>query len=61
LRTDVRAELSSIGAILKKLLVTQANLVMMGVGSRPGERQFFGATAAAAPEMPERSLLLVAN
>jgi hypothetical protein len=37
------------------------NLVVMGVSRRPGEKLFFGDTAAALLEKSERSLLFVAS
>ena len=37
------------------------NLIVMGVGRRPGEKLFFGDTAAALLEKSERSLLFVAS
>ena len=39
----------------------QYNLVVIGAGRRPGEKLFFGDTAAALLEKSERSLLFVAS
>ena len=39
----------------------QHNLIVMGVGRRPGEKLFFGDTAAALLEKSDRSLLFVAT
>jgi nucleotide-binding universal stress UspA family protein len=46
---------------LKEMARRQHNLVVMGVGRRPGERLFFGDTAAALLEKSEHSLLFVAS
>ena len=47
LRTAVRAECAPEEAILKESVRLRHNLVVMGVGRRPGEKLFFGDTAAA--------------
>ena len=49
------------GAIVAELKRRNHNLVVLGVGRRPGERLFFGDTAAALLEKSERSLLFVAS
>jgi nucleotide-binding universal stress UspA family protein len=61
LRTTVRADVAAEEAILKELARGKHNLIVMGVGRRPGEKLFFGDTAAALLEKSERSLLLVAS
>ncbi len=61
LRTTVRADVAAEEAILKELARGKHNLIVMGVGRRPGEKLFFGDTAAALLEKSERSLLFVAS
>ena len=61
LRTMVRADVAAEEAILKELARGKHNLIVMGVGRRPGEKLFFGDTAAALLEKSERSLLFVAS
>ena len=61
LRTKVRADVAAEEAILKELARGKHNLIVMGVGRRPGEKLFFGDTAAALLEKSERSLLFVAS
>jgi Kef-type K+ transport system membrane component KefB/nucleotide-binding universal stress UspA family protein len=61
LRTEVRADLAPEEAILKEIARGKHNLIVMGVGRRPGEKLFFGDTAAALMEKSERSLLFVAT
>ena len=60
-RTAVRADLAPDEAILKETARGRHNLVVLGVGRRPGEKLFFGDTAAALLEKSERSLLFVAS
>ena len=61
IRTAVRANIAAEEAILKELSRRQYNLVVVGAGRRPGEKLFFGDTAAALLEKSERSLLFVAS
>jgi K+:H+ antiporter len=61
LKTAVRADMAPDQAILKELARNKHNLVIMGVGRRPGEKLFFGDTAAAVLEKSESSLLFVAT
>jgi Kef-type K+ transport system membrane component KefB/nucleotide-binding universal stress UspA family protein len=61
LRTMVRADVATEEAILKELARGKHSLIVMGVGRRPGEKLFFGDTAAALLEKSERSLLFVAS
>jgi Kef-type K+ transport system membrane component KefB/nucleotide-binding universal stress UspA family protein len=61
LRTAVRADVAPEEAILKEMVRRRNNLVVLGVGRRPGEKLFFGDTAAALLEKSERSLLFVAT
>src|SRR6476660_5413084 len=61
IRTAVVAEPAADEAILRESERRSHNLVVMGVGRRPGERLFFGDTAAALLEKSERSLLFVAT
>ncbi len=61
IRTAVLAERAADEAILSELERRNHNLVVMGVGRRPGERLFFGDTASALLAKSERSLLFVAS
>ena len=61
LRTAVRANVAAEEAILRELSRRQYNLVVVGAGRRPGDKLFFGDTAAALLEKSERSLLFVAS
>jgi Kef-type K+ transport system membrane component KefB/nucleotide-binding universal stress UspA family protein len=61
IRTAVVTERAADEAILAELKRRNHNLVVLGVGRRPGERLFFGDTAAALLEKSERSLLFVAS
>jgi K+:H+ antiporter len=60
-RTAVRSSLAPEDAILKATARDKHNLVVMGAGRRPGEKLFFGDTAAALLEKSEASLLFVAS
>jgi len=60
-RTAVRADVAAEDAILKELSRKPYSLVVIGAGRRPGEKLFFGDTAAALLEKSERSLLFVAS
>jgi len=61
LRTAVRADVTPDEAITKETTRRRHNLVVMGVGRRPGEKLFFGDIAAALLEKSEHSLLFVAS
>jgi nucleotide-binding universal stress UspA family protein len=61
IRTAIVAEPAADAAILRELDRRSHNLVVMGVGRRPGEKLFFGDTASALLEKSERSLLFVAT
>jgi Kef-type K+ transport system membrane component KefB/nucleotide-binding universal stress UspA family protein len=61
LRTAVRSDVAPEEAIIKETTRRKHNLIVMGVGRRPGEKLFFGDTAAALLEKSERSLLFVAS
>jgi K+:H+ antiporter len=61
LRTAVRADVTPDEAITKETTRCKHNLVVMGVGRRPGEKLFFGDIAAALLEKSEHSLLFVAS
>jgi nucleotide-binding universal stress UspA family protein len=61
LRTAVRANVAAEEAILKELGRGKHNLIVMGVGRRPGEKLFFGDTAAALLEKSKQSLLFVGS
>jgi Kef-type K+ transport system membrane component KefB/nucleotide-binding universal stress UspA family protein len=60
-RTEVRADVAAEDAILKELSRKPYTLVVIGAGRRPGEKLFFGDTAAALLEKSECSLLFVAS
>jgi len=61
LRTAVRADIAPDEAILKEVTRRRHNLIVLGAGRRPGEKLFFGDTAAALIGNSERSLLFVAS
>jgi len=61
IRTAVRSDVAPEEAIAKEAARHRHNLVVMGVGRRPGEKLFFGDTAAALLEKSEKSLLFVAS
>jgi Kef-type K+ transport system membrane component KefB/nucleotide-binding universal stress UspA family protein len=61
IRTAVVAERATDEAILSEVERRNHNLVVVGVGRRPGEKLFFGDTAAALLKKSERSLLFVAS
>jgi nucleotide-binding universal stress UspA family protein len=61
LRTAVRADLAAEEAITKEMNRQRHNLVVLGAGRRPGEKLFFGDTAAALLAKSSRSLLFVAS
>jgi K+:H+ antiporter len=60
-RTAVRSDEAPEEAIVKEISRRKHNLVVMGVGRRPGEKLFFGDTAAALLEKSQASLLFVAS
>jgi nucleotide-binding universal stress UspA family protein len=57
----VRANVATEEAILEEMARRRHNLVVMGVGRRPGEKLFFGDTAAALLEKSGSSLMFVAS
>ena len=61
LRTAVRTDVAPEDAIMKEMARGKHNLVVMGVGRRPGEKLFFGDTASALLAKSSRSLLLIAS
>jgi len=61
IRTAVIAERATDEAILSEVERRNHNLVVVGVGRRPGEKLFFGDTAAALLKNSKRSLLFVAS
>lgn len=61
IRTAVLASNSADEAILTEVVRRKHNLIVMGVGRRPGEKLFFGDTASALLEEAECSLLFVAS
>jgi len=61
IKTTVRADVAADEAIVKEMHRRRCNLVVLGVGRRPGDRLFFGDTAASLLEKADRSLLFVAS
>jgi Kef-type K+ transport system membrane component KefB/nucleotide-binding universal stress UspA family protein len=61
IRTAVLTDDTADGSILNEATRRKNNLIVMGVGRRPGERLFFGDTAAALLQDSECSLLFVAT
>jgi Kef-type K+ transport system membrane component KefB/nucleotide-binding universal stress UspA family protein len=61
LRTRVRADVAAEEAILKETARGKHNLIVLGVGRRPGEKLSFGDTAATLLEKSEKSLLFLAS
>ena len=60
-KTAVRADLASDKAILAELKEAKHDLIIMGAGRRPGDKLFFGDTAAAVLEKSPASILFVAT
>jgi len=61
MQTAVHTDIAPDEAILKETARRKHILIVLGVGRRPGEKLFFGDTAAALLEKSERSLLFVAS
>ena len=61
IRTAVLADNAADEAILNEAARRKNNLIVMGVGRRPGEKLFFGDTASSLLEDAECSLLFVAS
>ena len=61
IRTAVLSNNAADDAILEEAARRKNNLIVMGVGRRPGEKLFFGDTASSLLEHAECSLLLVAS
>jgi nucleotide-binding universal stress UspA family protein len=61
IRTAVLADDVAEDAILKETERRKHNLIVLGVGRRPGEKLFFGDTATALLADAECSLLFVAT
>jgi Kef-type K+ transport system membrane component KefB/nucleotide-binding universal stress UspA family protein len=61
IRTAVLADNAADEAILSEVKRRKNNLIVMGVGRRPGEKLFFGDTAASLLEDAECSLLFLAS
>jgi nucleotide-binding universal stress UspA family protein len=60
-RTAVLADIAADEAILKETERGEHNLVVLGAGRRPGEKLFFGDTAAAVLEKSKASLMMVSS
>jgi len=61
IRTAVLADIAADDAILNEVTRRKNNLIVIGVGRRPGETLFFGDTASSLLEDAECSLLFVAS
>jgi len=61
IRTAVLADIAADDAILNEVARRKNNLIVIGVGRRPGEKLFFGDTASSLLEDAECSLLFVAS
>jgi nucleotide-binding universal stress UspA family protein len=61
IRTAVIAENAADRAILREASRRKNNLIVMGVGRRPGEKLFFGDTASSLLEEADYSLLFLAS
>jgi len=61
IKTAVRADIAADEAIVKEMGRRRNNLVVLGVGRRPGDKLFFGDTAAALLARSTKSLLFVAT
>jgi nucleotide-binding universal stress UspA family protein len=60
-KTAVLGDIAPEDAILQEVDRGKHNLIVMGVNRRPGDKLFFGNTAAAVIEKSEVSLLLLAT
>jgi Kef-type K+ transport system membrane component KefB/nucleotide-binding universal stress UspA family protein len=60
-KTAVRADLAPDKAILAELKEAKHDLIIMGAGRRPGDKLFFGDTAATVLEKSPASILFVAT
>jgi len=60
IKTAVRADIAADEAIVKEMGRRRNNLVVLGVSRRPGDKLFFGDTAAALLAKSTKSLLFVA-
>lgn len=61
IRTAVRVDMAAGDAIIKETASRRHNLVVLGVGRRPGDKLFLGDTAAALLAKSDKSLLFVAS
>jgi nucleotide-binding universal stress UspA family protein len=61
IRTAVLTDKAPDDAIMREMERRKHNLVVMGVSRRPGDKLFFGDTAAALLRKSDRSLLFVAS
>jgi nucleotide-binding universal stress UspA family protein len=57
----MRADVAPDDAILFETKTRAHNLIMMGVGRRPGDKLFFGDTAATVFEKSPTSIVFVAS
>ena len=61
MRTAVRADVAPDQAILSQANQASYDLLIMGVGRRPGEKLFFGDTAAAVLAQAPHSVLFLVS
>ena len=61
IKTAVRTDIAADQAIVKEMGRRRNNLLVLGVGRRPGDKLFFGDTAAALLANLDKSLLFVAT
>jgi len=61
IKTAVRTDVAADEAIVKEMGRRRNNLLVLGVGRRPGDKLFFGDTAAALLEKSTKSLVFVAT
>ena len=60
-KTAVRSDLAPRDAILEQANKGAHDLIVMGVGRRPGDKLFFGDTAAAVLEKAPASIVFIAS
>jgi Kef-type K+ transport system membrane component KefB/nucleotide-binding universal stress UspA family protein len=61
IKTAVRSDIAADQAIVKESARRRNNLIVLGVGRRPGDKLFFGDTAAALLANSDKALLFVAS
>ena len=61
IKTAIRADVTPDKAILDELKSAEHDLIVVGAGRRPGDRLFFGDTAAAVFEKSPASIIFLAS